>query len=221
MKSWKFIKKHESSFDRHCSRNLYEYIKTHPKSYPSTIKELLDICGIKCDFESVKNYQKFHSYLIKQRNQTMNKMEELITHGYFEEYLNNGHTEEEIYNRFIDTCLSYEIIPLYSDSDKKYYLADLNSFIDIIHTRLKANKSEITHKFDMIKTSKNILPETIKNEFPKLDNKPNLDFLPNGDKGTLDENNNPAWKKTDAINPKSLSDAGQEYLDKARDKGDN
>ena len=138
----------------------------------------MDICGIKCDFESVKNYQKFHVYLIKQRNQTMEKMEELITFGYFEEYLNNGHSEEEIYNKFIDTCLSYEIIPLYGDSDKKYYLADLDSFIRIIKTRLKANKSEMTNKFGMIKTSKNILPETINNEFAKLNQKQNLDFLP-------------------------------------------
>ncbi len=166
--SWKFIKKHESSFNLHCAKNIKRYIDSNPKSYPTTLEELMEICGVKVDLESVRLYQKFHSFLMKQRKLTMQMFEELITMGYFEQYKTEGLHEKEIYRKFIDTCLSYEIVPLSCDVDNKYKLCDLSSFLEMIESRLRSTGSELKQKFEYMSTMGEILPQTITGELEAL-----------------------------------------------------
>jgi len=168
VKSWKTIKKHESSFDRHCARHLYYHIKQNPKEYPSNIITLMDICGIKCDIQSVKNYQRFHAFLVRHRKMTDMKFVELVDSGWFENYLNDGHSDEEIYHHFIDTCLSWEIVPLYCDVDGKYKIIDLPSFLDMKKQRIKATCKEIKTKFESFENTMKVLPDTVNTELNLL-----------------------------------------------------
>ena len=94
VKSWRTIKKHESSFDKHCAKHLGKHIKNNPTSYPSDISELMLICGVTCDFQSVRNYQRFHAFLVRHRKMTDDKFIELVNTGWFEEYLNNVSYDE-------------------------------------------------------------------------------------------------------------------------------
>lgn len=164
MKEWKVIKKHEKSFNRHCARTLADYIKNHPSSYPSDIEELLEICKIKVDMESVKKYHKFHSFLVKHRKMTMTMFERAIENGDFKKYKDEGIDEKEIYQRFIDTCLSYEILPLYCDVDGRYKVCDLYSYLEMINARLKATGSELKEKFGRFETMNEVLPEAVNDE---------------------------------------------------------
>ena len=147
---------------------LYKHIKENPSSYPSSLDGLMKICGITVDWDSIKYYQKFHSFLNKHRKKTMDKMNDLITGGYFERYKNNGISEQDIYQSFIDTCLSYEVIPLWCDVDGKYYLMDLESFCNMINVRFKSIASETVRKFDNLKIAHNILPNKVNQEMSYL-----------------------------------------------------
>lgn len=168
VKSWRAIKKNESSFDRHCARHLYYHIKQKPTEYPTDILELMNICGIKCDIVSVKNYHRFHAFLQRHRKMTDVKFSELISSGWFEKYLNDGHSDEEIYHHFIDTCLSWEIVPLYCDIDGKYRIIDLPSFLLIKKQRIKSTCAELKNKFESFEETMKILPATVTAELELL-----------------------------------------------------
>lgn len=177
VKSWTTIKKHESSFDRHCAKHLNKHIKENPMSYPSDISELMSICGVTCDLQSVRNYQRFHAFLVRHRKMTDEKFIELVNNGVLDKYLNNGHSEEEIYHKFIDCCLSYEIIPLYCDIDNKYKLLDLHSFLLVKKSRLKSAGSEIKNKFVSLKKPLDVLPNTVGMELNILRDSPDIKQL--------------------------------------------
>jgi len=179
VKNWKFIKKHESSFDKHCAKHLYKHIKENPTSYPSNISGLMNICGIKCDLQSIRNYQRFHAFLVRHRKMTDKKFVELVNSGWFEEYLNNGYSEEEIYHKFIDCCISYEIIPLWCDVDGNYKIIDLHSFLLIKKERIKSASAEIANKFVSLKEPIKILPNTIKTELNILKESSDIKQLQN------------------------------------------
>lgn len=177
---------------QHWSTCLHDHIKRFPKNYPSSLNEMLEICGLEIDLESVSRYQRFHSFLVKQRKKTDDMFSILIDDGWFNKYKSEGLTEEEIYDRFIDTCLSWRLIPLYCDVDGKYKLIDLNSFILIKQERLRSTCKEVATKIETLIHHADVLPESINasiNELrgtseikPLLDARKGLNvFLPSGD----------------------------------------
>lgn len=127
--------------------------------------------------QSVRNYQRFHSFLVRHRKRTDEQFEFLFTTGEFDKYLNNGYSEQEIYQKFIDCCLSYEIIPLYCDIDEKYKLLDLESFLLVKKQRLKSAGREIKNKFDSLKKPMQVLPKTVKTELNVLRENPDITQL--------------------------------------------
>ena len=165
MKKFKNIKSKESKFSQDCSRALYYFIKKHPVKYPSNIKELMDICRLECDFKSVKTYQQFHNFLQRHRKYTDNLFSILTDEGWFDKYKKDGLIDEEIYKRFIDVCISYEIIPLYYDgADGDYKLIDLHSFLLLKKERLFAVATELKHKGEAYTSMEKVLPDTIHSE---------------------------------------------------------
>jgi hypothetical protein len=193
MTTFKNIKRREGRFGGECSKALYDFIKKHDE-YPRDMKGLMDICGLKCDFESVKVYQQFHAFLHRHREYTDEMFSILIIDKWFDNYKAEGITEEEIYHRFIDTCLSYFIIPLYYDSDGLYKLIDLQSFLDIKRERLISAVTEIKHKAEAYEDAEKALPDTIHSEMEKIQHSPDIKklrearnelkkFLPVGEEG--------------------------------------
>lgn len=177
MTTFKNIKSREGKFGQDCSRKLYDFIKKYPAKYPSDLKELMGICGLKCDFESVKTYQQFHSFLQRHRKYTDEMFSILIAENWFDKYKLDGLTDEDIYKRFIDACLSYEIIPLYYDVDGLYKLIDLHSFLLIKKERLFSAATEIKHKVDSYKVVEQILPDTIHSEIEMMKESPDVKKL--------------------------------------------
>ena len=195
---FKNIKSREGKFGQQCSRALYDFIKKNPVEYPNDLEGLMAICGLHCDFDSVKTYQQFHSFLQRHRKYTDNMFSILIVDKWFEKYKTDGISDEDIYQRFIDTCISFEIIPLYYDADGKYKLIDLHSFLLMKKERLFSAVTEIKHKADSYKMLEEVLPDTIHSELEMLKASPNIKklldarnelnkFLPEGDKDGTDE----------------------------------
>ena len=158
----------KSRLHTHWSTCIKKYIEKHPKKYPSDLKGLTQICGIEIDFDSVTLYNKFHSFLQKQRKKTDEAFNILIGEGHFNKYIAQGLTEEEIYQKFIDTCVSWGIIPLYYDVDGCYKLIDLHSFLQIKTERLRSTCKEISTKVHTLKEHSRVLPRAIISEMEQL-----------------------------------------------------
>lgn len=189
---FKNAKKRESKQSLLWSTRIHDYIRKHPTEYPSTLDDLLKICGVTIDWESVSNYQSFHAYLGKQRKKTDEAFKILVDDGWFNKYITDGLTEEQIYDKFIDVCLSWHLIPLYYDIDGKYKLIDLHSFILIKQERIRSTCKEISTKLNILQDHSTVLPRAVicgMQELKGTDNiKPLLDarnklneFLPEGE----------------------------------------
>ena len=177
MNEFKKVKSREGKFGQKCSRALSDFIRKYPEKYPSDIGELMLICGIHCDFESIKIYGKFHNFLQRHRKYTDEMFTILIQDNWFDKYKTEGLTDEQIYQKFIDACISWEIVPLYYDVDGKYKLIDLHSFLLLKKERLYSAFAEIQHKVESYKTVEKILPDTIHAELEMMKESPDIKKL--------------------------------------------
>jgi hypothetical protein len=118
--------------------------------------------------ESVSKYQRVHAFLINQRKKTDALFKILVDDGWFNKYISEGLTEERIYNKFIETCLSYNLIPLYYDVDDKYKLIDLPSFILIKQERIRSTCKEIATKIEILQDHSSVLPNAVMSGIDQL-----------------------------------------------------
>jgi len=165
-----FVSKHENSFSRHIARELAKHIKKNPTSYPLKLPDLMGMFNLKYDSKVLRDYAIIQQFLMHHRKYSMKMFEYLIASGWFNAYKNNGHSEVEIYQGFIDKCIneSPPIIPLYCDIDDKYKLIDLNSFLMMLESRLKASGKELTRKFKYFKNTYDVLPDAVGSELDSL-----------------------------------------------------
>lgn len=81
--------------------------------------------------------------------------------GWFTKYISEGVSEEQIYLKFVDTCLSWGVIPLYCDVDGLYKLIDLDSFMVIKTERLRSSCNEVSSKLTVLKDTSMVLPNKV------------------------------------------------------------
>jgi len=101
----------------------------------------------------------------------------LIQDKWFDKYKEENLTDEQIYQKFIDACISWEIVPLYYDVDGKYKLIDLHSFLLIKKERLFAVVTEIKNKVKSYKIVGQVLPDAIHNELEMMRETPDVKKL--------------------------------------------
>lgn len=173
-----FVSKHESSIKRHIRHNLAKHIR-HTDDYPLTLEELMKMFGLKYDGKVIKDYNLIETFLVDNRKSAMKMFNYMIESGWFDAYKDNGHSEKEIYQGFINKCVYEEppIIPLYSDADRKLKLITLESFIEMLESRLKASGKELERKFGYLKSTSQVLPKTINAEIELLSDDPNFEML--------------------------------------------
>ena len=177
MTTFSNVKRGESRLYASWSRKLCDYIRDNPVDYPLSTEELMNMFGLKYDAQAISDYHELHSYLQRHRKYTIQMMEILFLEGHFKKYVEEGVDEQTIYQNFIDKCLSFGIVPFYSDADGKYKLIDLKSFFGIMETRLKASGTELVSKMKNIKTASNVLPQTTTGEIQHIRDDPKFDML--------------------------------------------
>jgi len=163
---WKKIKARESPLFRRMRRVLIDYIGKHPLSYPLNIEELMKLFGFEYNGVIIGNYKRTQRFMISQRKQMNYEMTRFLKSGQYEEYLKKGLSEEEIFRKFVDTMLSYEVIPLYSDSDDdyKYKLLDLPSYFEMLNSRIRKISTEFEHKINIVRSTARIAPKETRKE---------------------------------------------------------
>jgi hypothetical protein len=70
----------------------------------------------------------------------------------YQNYVNNGHTDSELFDKFIDTCSEYQVYPIYCDNVDGYYkLLDLEHYVQLLKQRTFAIASEIKRRSEEVK----------------------------------------------------------------------
>ena len=164
--------KSKSTFERRTARALTQYLRENPSSYARNISEIMGILGLHYDAIAIKNYHKVHAFLSKQRKLMITIMDKFIKTGEYETYLQDGLTEDEIFQRYMDFLLSWEVIPLHSDIDDgwKYKLLDLNSWMEMVDSRIRRIGSEFEEKIKTLRTAHYMLPNSAGIELESLTN---------------------------------------------------
>lgn len=128
------------------------------------------IIGVEGNPELKTDYNRAVNMLMTERKTTENVLRHFWHSPEYEEYKNNGHTEEELWQTFMDAAKSYGVYPLYCDiqGDGKYKLLDMKGYILILERRMRSIASEVTKKAKDFVAISEMFP-TIKDQLPSID----------------------------------------------------
>jgi hypothetical protein len=96
-------------------------------------------------------------YFSRERRGNLTELlDEFWNDDVYQSYLADGHTDEEIFNKFISTCSYYTVHPLYCDlemhgGDGYYKLLDLSHYVKLLSRRTGAIASELKSKAREVK----------------------------------------------------------------------
>jgi hypothetical protein len=185
-KQWNRGRKHPfrnrkpSAFESKLINNYKKRILDDPEKYPMNISELTEMCDLPFDYEVLYVYNKISSilqrhrrYLQKGIDYFVNELDEQGTTQY-QRYVAEGLSEEEIFDEFINFCVSWDVLPVYAwDEDKfRYYLLDLDNWLLMIEQRVDRVCVEFKNKVDMLRSSQTAFPKRMKRELKLIGHKP-------------------------------------------------
>ena len=180
------------AFESQLIKTYKDKIIQNPETYPMNMSEITAMCGLPYDPEVLFVYNKISSilqrhrkYLVKGINYFVNELEEDGSTMY-QKYLALGMTEEEIFRKFIDFCVSWNVLPVYADEEDeyRYYLLDLPNWILMIEQRVNKLSKEFKNKVDMLIESQKAFPNRMRRELRVISHKPDelKDYLLEGGK---------------------------------------
>jgi len=117
--------------------------------------------------------QRHRKYLAKGIDYFVNELDEQgITQ--YQRYVAMGLSEDEIFRKFIDFCVSWAVLPVYADEEDeyRYYLLDLSNWILMIETRVNRMTQEFKNKINMLRETQIAFPKRMKKELKVIGHKP-------------------------------------------------
>lgn len=127
------------------------------------------ITGIGGNPELKLDYNRAMQFIMKER-----KLTEIILRVFwkapeYEHLVNNGHTENEIWQKFMNASVSRGVFPLFCDPyDGRYKLLDMYDYIYILQRRTKSIASEVLTKAEDFKSISGMFP-SVKDLLPATD----------------------------------------------------
>ena len=115
------------------------------------------------------DYSRAITMLMNERKTTEEILKYFWNSPEYQEIKNNGHTEGELWQTFMDAAISYQVYPLYCDAlDGKYKLLDMKGYMYILEKRMRSIASEVTKKAKEFVAIGEMFP-TIKDQLPTMD----------------------------------------------------
>jgi|APFre7841882654_1041346.scaffolds.fasta_scaffold02883_5 hypothetical protein len=97
-----------------------------------------------------------HYFSRERRENLLLLLTEFWNDEVYQRYIAEGHTDDEIFSKFIDTCSAYGVHPLYCDlsmygGDGFYKLLDLSHYVLLLRRRTGAIASELKSKAEEVR----------------------------------------------------------------------
>jgi hypothetical protein len=93
-------------------------------------------------------YNTAYKYYSKERHNLTTLLNEFWDDDVYKEFVSNGHSDEELFSKFVETCSSNGVHPIYCDVevDGYYKLLDLEHYVRLLSKRTNAIASELRTK---------------------------------------------------------------------------
>ena len=121
-------------------RRLY---RTKGFGAPFHVEDMMVACNE--DPESRRDYAAAQRFLQKQRKDFAIAMLAFFNSPEFEKYYNDGLSEEQLFRKLVETAVSWNRFPVWSDKDddRNYHLYNMASYIHLKERRALALRTEI------------------------------------------------------------------------------
>jgi hypothetical protein len=101
-------------------------------------------------------YTALHYFSRERRENLPFLLTEFWNDDVYAKYIGEGHTDDELFSKFIETCSAYGVHPLYCDlemygGDGHYKLLDLSHYVLLLRRRTNAIASELKSKAEEVK----------------------------------------------------------------------
>ena len=150
------------------------------------ISEIMEQCKIPYDPLIVHYYHKVSQIFQKHRKKMKYKMQDFVILGEYHKLLEKGLSEKEIFIKFRDYCVSWDVIPVYADKhdEYKYHLLTLPEWMKMIDNRIMLIGQEFKNKIDSLRHARDMFPKEINRQFRVTSHKPDelKDYLLEGGK---------------------------------------
>ena len=164
-----------SAFESKLIRNFKNNLDEHPN-----MNEIMKLCSFDYDYKIIYTYNRISGILQKHRRYmkralgcftTLIDVDDKVP---YVKYLEEGLSEEQIFNKFIKYCVSWDVIPVYADRDEefRYYLLTLDAYMDMINNRIAKVGQEFKNKVDSLRSLRESFPRTMNRELLVMRHKP-------------------------------------------------
>ena len=164
-----------SAFESRLIQNFKHSLEEHPN-----MNEIMKMCHFDYDYKIIYTYNRVSSILQKHRRYMKRALGSFTTlldvdgKVPYVRYLEQGLTEREIFDKFIEYCVDWDVIPVYADRDVdfRYYLLTLDSYMDMIDNRISKVGQEFKNKVDSLRTLRDSFPKATNRELLVMRHKP-------------------------------------------------
>lgn len=128
------------------------------------------VIGVGGDPRLRMDYSRAMTMLMNERKTTKEVLKYFWNSPQYQEHKDNGYTEDELWQVFMDAAKSYQVYPLYCDiqGDGKYKLLDMKGYMYILEKRIRSIASEVTKKAKEFIAIGEMFPK-IKDQLPTID----------------------------------------------------
>ena len=115
------------------------------------LRNVMDDLGL--DYNDRNTYTKAVMFFMKERKVTQYGLDVFWQSEEYQRYIHEGHTNEELWHKFMKAAFSWDIYPLWSDpsDEHRYKLLGLYDYISLLSKRRKAIQSEVSSRAEEIK----------------------------------------------------------------------
>ena len=163
-----------SRFESDFIKDIKKIIKEQPGDICLKLGEIMERCKIPYDPIIIHYNNKVSQIFQKHRKKMKQKLTDFVIIGEYYKLLESGLNEKEIFIRFRDYCVSWDVIPVYSDKhdDYRYHLLTLPEWMKMIDKRVMLLGQEYKNKIDTLKEAMTVFPKETNKQLRVVSHKP-------------------------------------------------
>jgi len=161
-------------------KNFKKNIRKNPNNYQKNISEIMEMCGLDFNYSMIRAYNKVSSVFQKHRKYMLHKLQDFVIlcekngKTRYQNCLDKGMSEKQIFSIFMKACVNWDVIPVYAEreDDWRYYLLTLPAWMRMVDQRIAKMGKEFKNKVDMLRVARDTFPETTYRELRVIGHKP-------------------------------------------------
>lgn len=138
------------------------------------IGEIMEHCGVPYDPLIIHYYCKTSQIFQKHRKKMKQKLQDFVSIGEYHKLVEQKLSEKEIFIKFRSYCISWDVLPVYSDKhdDNRYHLLNLPEWMKMVDRRIMLIGEEFKNKIDSLRQARDLFPKEAGKQLRVVSHKP-------------------------------------------------